>query len=315
MVYFLTFECKWTQSGPYLKIPNSEHEIMDPDCRTSSSNHATNNRDDVKTQIAASINDVGSLKRGVALLKILATAGARGLALTEIAARASIPHPTAHRVLRQLVDERLVARNDELKRYRLGPLAFELGMAGSTMYDLRDLCEDAMDQLSDKTTDTVYMVVRSGFDAVCMHRHEGSFPIRTLVLEVGSRRPLGVGAGGLALLAALDDQERAEVINRVGPKLGSFRGMSIEVLEKTSARARLEGFAIVQDTVNLGVSAVGHVFRDGMDQPLGALSVAALSHRMTRTRLVQIGALLKDSCAEVELRLRSVRSNGWHFGP
>lgn len=259
--------------------------------------------------------DVGSLKRGVALLKILATAGARGLALTEVASRASLPHPTVHRVLRQLVDERLVARNDELKRYRLGPLAFELGMAGSTMYDLRDLCDAAMDRLSEETNDTVYLVVRSGFDAVCMHRHEGSFPIRTLVLDVGSRRPLGVGAGGLALLAALEDEERAEVIARVGPKLASFRGMSIDLLERTSSRARLEGFSIVQDTVNLGVSAVGHVFRDGMNQPLGALSVAALSHRMTRARLVQIGSVLKDCCADVELRLRSVRSNGWHYGP
>ncbi len=264
---------------------------------------------------ASKAADAGSLKRGVMLLKILATAGARGLALTEIAARAELPHPTVHRVLRQLSEERLVARNEELKRYRLGPLAFELGLAGATMYDLRDLCEEVMDRLSAETGDTIYLVVRSGFDAVCVHRHEGSFPIRTLVLDVGSRRPLGVGAGGLALLAAMDDEERAEVINRIGPKLKAFRGVTTSFLERASIQARQDGFAIIQDTVNLGVSAVGHVFRDGMGQPLGALSVAALSHRMGRSRLQHIGALLHDCCAEVEKRLRIHRRNGWQFGP
>lgn len=263
---------------------------------------------------AAKAADAGSLKRGVMLLKILATAGSRGLALTEIAARAELPHPTVHRVLRQLSDERLVARNEELKRYRLGPLAFELGLAGATMYDLRDLCEEVMDRLSAETGDTIYLVVRSGFDAVCMHRHEGSFPIRTLVLDVGSRRPLGVGAGGLALLAALEDEERAEVIARIEPKLAAFRGVTTSFLEGASVRAREEGFAIVQDTVNLGVSAVGHAFRDAMGQALGALSVAALSHRMSRQRLQHIGALLADCCTDVEKRLRIHRRDGWHFG-
>ena len=259
--------------------------------------------------------DGGSLRRGVMLLKILASAGTRGLALIEICTRSGLPHPTVHRVLRQLIAERLVARSDELKRYRLGPLAFELGMAGATMYDIRDLCEDAMVRLLAETDDTVYLVVRSGFDAVCMHRLEGSFPIRALVLDVGSRRPLGVGAGGLALLAALSDEERAEVIERVSPRLSPFRGVTPSVLERASGRARQEGFAIIQDTVNLGVSAVGHAFRDGMGQPFGALSVAALSHRMGRERLRRIGALLQESCLEVERRLKLPGRNGWHCTP
>ena len=146
--------------------------------------------------------DAGSLKRGVRLLRLLATAGAGGSALTELAAQAGLPHPSAHRVLKQLQAERLVEHHPDTRRYRLGPLAFELGLAASTQFDMRDLCEAAMQRLASVSADTVYLVGRSGFDAVCLHRVEGAFPIRTLVLEVGSRRPLGVGAGGLAVLAA-----------------------------------------------------------------------------------------------------------------
>jgi DNA-binding IclR family transcriptional regulator len=257
-------------------------------------------------------SDAGSLKRGVVILKILATAGARGLALTEVAARAGVPHPTAHRVLRQLANEGLIARNDELKRYRLGPLAFELGMAGSTMYDLHDLCDDAMEALTKTTGDTVYLVLRSGFEAVCMHRREGSFPIKTLVLDVGSRRPLGVGAGGLAILAATEDEEQAEIIERVAHKLASFRGLTAAAVKEACARTRKIGAAVIQNKITLGVTAVGQPFRNAMGQPIGALSVAALAHRMTAKRIQWISGLLIESCGKVERKLYARRRNGWH---
>jgi DNA-binding IclR family transcriptional regulator len=259
--------------------------------------------------------DAGSLKRGVQILKILATVGARGLALTEIADRAGLPHPSAHRVLRQLLDDRLVSRNEDIKRYRLGPVAFELGIACSTMYgDLRDICSNAMEMLSEQTGDTSFLVVRSGFDAVCMHRHEGEFPIRALVLDIGGRRPLGVGAAGLALLAAIEDDEGRQIIERVGPKLHAFGGMTAGDLERACVRTRKEGVAIIHDKLSLGVSAVGLAFFDGLGQPVGALSVAALSHRMTGERVKRIAALLRDGCADVARHMNRKHLNGWKTG-
>ncbi|WP_353235707.1 IclR family transcriptional regulator [Diaphorobacter ruginosibacter] len=262
----------------------------------------------------ATSTDAGSLKRGVQLLKILATAGSRGLSLTEIAARTELPHPSVHRILQQLSDERLVDRHAELKRYRLGPLAFELGVAGSTMYDIRDLCNPAMQSLADATEDTVYLVIRSGFDAVCMHRIEGSFPIRTLVLEVGSRRPLGVGAGGLAILAAIGQQEQEDVIARVGAQLADFGRLTAQSVGEACAAANARGAAVIEGTINFGVTAVGHPFRDAMGQAVGALSVAALSQRMTNQRIQTMTRQLRGACAEVESRLRSRQRLGWVAG-
>ena len=261
-----------------------------------------------------STNDAGSLKRGVLLLKLLATAGPRGLPLTELAARAQLPHPSVHRVLKQLSAERLVDQNPEFKRYRLGPLAFELGMASSTMYDIRDLCDPSMDTLAKATEDTVYLVVRSGFDAVCLHRREGSFPIRTLVLDVGSRRPLGVGAGGLAILAAIGEEQRTEIIDRIAPSLHPFGKLTAGVVAQACLQTRERGVSLIQDTINFGVTAVGHPFHDSLGQVIGALSVAALSQRMTHMRIRQISGLLQTACAEVEGRLRGQVRAGWQAG-
>jgi DNA-binding IclR family transcriptional regulator len=248
--------------------------------------------------------EAGSLKRGVALLKLMATAGPRGLALTELAAAAGIPHPSAHRVLTLLIEERLAEQNRESRRYRLGPLAFELGVAGSTMYDIRDLCEPAMRELSRETDDTCYLIVRSGFDAVCMHRVEGSFPIQALVLQVGSRRPLGVGAGGLAILSEIESGERAAIIGRVAPALSAFGDLNEAGLTEACERAREAGMAVIRNRVTLGIAAVGVCFRDSMGQPIAALSVAALTQRMTARRIARIGELLRGSSRGVEQLLR-----------
>lgn len=256
-------------------------------------------------------SDAGSLKRGVGLLKLLATAGARGLALTELADRMAIPHPSVHRVLWQLIEERLVDHDAETRRYRLGPLAFELGMAGSTFHDIRDLCDPPMAALAKETEDTVYLVVRSGFDAVCMHRREGDFPIRALVLEVGSRRPLGVGAGGLAVLAAMaDPAERDEIITRVAPNLRAFGDLDEAGLREACERTRDTGRSLIQNRVSLGIAAVGVHFGNPAGQPVGALSVAALTQRMTVRRIQSITQLLQAACAEVEQRLR-LRDDRW----
>ena len=258
--------------------------------------------------------DAGSLKRGVVLLKLLATAGSRGLPLTELAAKSGVPHPSAHRVLKQLTVESLAEHNPETRRYRLGPLAFELGLAGSTMFDMRDVCVPDMLALSESTGDTVYLVARSGFDAVCMHRLEGSFPIRTLTLEVGSRRPLGVGAGGLAILAIIAEPERDQVIQRVAPGLHQFGGLTEETLASACKKARSFGASVVQDTVNFGVTAVGKAFRNTMGQPVAAISVAAMGQRMPAARIRKIAAELEVACRNVEHKLRGHQRGNWHAG-
>jgi DNA-binding IclR family transcriptional regulator len=253
---------------------------------------------------STSRSDAGSLKRGVVLMKLLATGGRRGLALTELATAAALPHPSVHRVLQQLIEEGLAEHNYETRRYKLGRLAFELGIAGSVMYDIRDLCAPSMESLARATGDTVYLVIRSSFDAVCMHRLEGSFPIRTLVLEVGSRRPLGVGAGGLAILAATSREERAVIVARVAPNLSKFARLTATSLNEACDTAGKVGYAVIRDRVNLGVSAVGLHFNDSMGRPSGALSVAAMSQRMTEPRVLKIAAALRSATAEVERRLR-----------
>lgn len=251
-------------------------------------------------------DDVGTIRRANLLLRLLATAGKRGLALTEISSRSALPHPTVHRLLKQLNNEGLIFQHEESRRYLLGPVAYELGLAAAEIFDLRHVCRPILEKISRETEDTSYFVMRSGFDAVCIDRMEGSFPIRTITLEIGSRRPLGVGAGGLAILAACSDDECERILQATAPRLPDFGKLDVEQQREAVAGARKAGYALVKNRVTLGVTAIGIPFHDSMRRPIGAISVGAIDTRMRGQRGRDIAQMLREQVAEIEKAIRQL---------
>lgn len=167
------------------------------------------------------------------MLRLLATAGRYGLALTQLSEAAKLPHSTAHRLLRRLIAGRMVVQRESNKRYVLGPLAFEPGLAATQIYDLREPCRPILMRLPGEIGDTVYLTVRSGNESVCEDRYEGPSTIRVITLEVDSRRPLGLGAGGLAILSAMPEEEREHAIASIAQ-----RHSDDQALQEHPARSR-----------------------------------------------------------------------------
>jgi DNA-binding IclR family transcriptional regulator len=254
----------------------------------------------------SSKDDIGTIRRANLLLRLLATAGKRGMALTEISSRSALPHPTVHRLLKQLNSEGLIFQHGESRRYLLGPVTYELGLAAAEIFDLRHVCRPVLEKLSEETEDTSYFVMRSGFDAVCIDRIEGTFPIRTITLEIGSRRPLGVGAGGLAILAACSDDECERILQATAVRLPDFGKLSISQQREAIAGTREAGYALVKNRVTLGVTALGMPFHDSMRRPIGALSVGAIDSRMREQRRRQIAQLLKEQISRIEKAIRDL---------
>jgi DNA-binding IclR family transcriptional regulator len=256
----------------------------------------------------SSVERPGLLHRAFAIMRFLATKGSRGGALTEIARHAELPHPTTHRLLHQLIVEGMVTQLENERRYALGSLAFELGLSAAQQFDIRGLCRPILERLALDAGDTAYLVLRSGHEAVCVDLQEGPSPIRVITLQVGSRRPLGVGAGGMALLAALPVMERENVLDAIQPQLDSEWGMSRDFLTSSIEETHRKGYTLIRNRVNAGVSAMGRHFTDATGRPIASLSVAAINERMTPVRIKTMATLLARSTQEIGLALRS--SNG-----
>lgn len=245
-----------------------------------------------------------SVERSLQLVRLLATAGRRGLALTDLARMTDLSHSTVHRLLQQLVSERLASQMDQSRRYALGPLAYELGIAAAPRFDIWQPARALLRAFAEEVGDTVYLVARSGMEAVCLERIEGPSPVRVLTLDAGSRRPLGLGAGGLAILAALPEDERRPVIDSVASAVFAPGAMTIASLSASIDEYQRNGYAHVRNRVTLGTSAIGVHIGDILGRPIAAISVAAIDSRMDRQRIAVLAKQLHGMARQIQHTLR-----------
>lgn len=254
----------------------------------------------------------GPLQRGSALLRFMAASGMRGLPLSQLSAKSGMAHSTVHRLLAHLIQEGLAIQIETTRRYALGPLAFELGLAAAQRYDLRGIFRPTLERVAAEAADTAYVHIRSGFEAVCLDMVEGPAAIRVVPLRIGSRRPLGLGAGGLAILAQLDDEEREEVVAEVAPRIEREWNFSEEALRASLTESRRNRFALICNRVTPGVTALGVAYRDSMGRVSGALTIAAPNERMTPTRITAMHRLLMHAVKQAEQAWKGLRSGATH---
>ena len=220
-----------------------------------------------------------SLERGVTLLRLLAAHQRYGLTLTEASTLSGLDISTTQRMLKALVRVRLAVRNPD-KRYGLGMLTFELGLAATQRVALIDELRPVLRNVAGLTGDTAYLVARSGDEAVCLAREEGHFPIRTLILEIGGRRPLGLGAGSLHLLAQFPEDEVEAVIQRNEPYYREYHQIDAQILREAVREARRVGYGLTHARLTGGVSGVGIALPNFEGRPYAAISIACISSRL-----------------------------------
>src|SRR5437868_12818535 len=158
------------------------------------------------------IDPNGGIHRTVGLLRLLASADGRGMRLKDIADAVGLPRPTAHRMLASLIAEGMVERDQGAKHYRLGLDLFVLAARAGNPINLRELCRPALLRLTGSLGETIFLLVRSGFDAVCIDRTAGPLPLRTFTCDIGGSVMLGISQVSIALLAHHTAREQSEIL-------------------------------------------------------------------------------------------------------
>lgn len=249
-----------------------------------------------------------TIKRAASVLRALSEHDASGMRLSDLAAATGLHKATAYRILATLIGEGLVEQ-DQRRRYHLGAETWVLGMAAAPRFDIRQLAAPALDRIAEATGDTVFLSIQSNLEAICIDRREGAFPIRTLTLEIGSRRPLGVGAGSLALLAFLPDDEIEQTIAANAKSLARYHGFEPDDLRMLVAEARANGYSFNNARIVPGMSAVGVPVFGYRDRPAAALSCAAISNRMEQDRRATIVALLLEEAKAIARQLDPLKAD------
>lgn len=250
-----------------------------------------------------------SIERTIALLRELAMYGPRGAKASELTSRLDMEYPTVHRMIRCLVAQRMIEKTADRQRYSLGPLVYELGLSVPSRMNLREQCEGITSRIAELTGDTVFLNVRSGLDVLCIDRKEGTFPIKTLIFEIGNRRPLGIGAGGIALLMNLPDDELENVISANSDRLRAFGFITSKNVLARVRRAREQGYVFTEDIVIRGVSAISLPFGGQHGIPAAAISVASVPSRMPSSRHPELVIFLKNEIKTLEKNMSIGQKN------
>ena len=224
--------------------------------------------------------------------RLLAVVGAfderhRSLSLSEIARRAEIPLPTAHRLVGELVDGQALHRRDD-GRYVIGRLVWEAGLLAPVQGRLRQVAEPYLHDVYAATLATVHLAVRDGDEVLYLHRMQGRASV-PIVSTVGSRLPFHCTGVGKVLLA----HAPPDVNDRALARLTRITPHTItrpDVLSAQLDRIRRDGVATTSEEMSLGACSLAVPVVQASDGGVVA-SIGVVVATLKRDRQRLLGAL------------------------
>lgn len=240
-----------------------------------------------------------TLARAVVIVKAVATRPMQGWRLTDLATFCGFDKGSTHRMLAGLVRERLVEQRCGDRHYLPGPLLFELGLGVPRLASLAKRCAPALAHLARNSPGVALLFLPSGDEFVCVDR-AGAATIMGLSIEVGTRRPLLVSAGGVAMLLALPEAEQEHIVQANLRQLRSFSAPRLAAVQKMLLRSRRYGFGVNLGDLAPGIHAFGVPLIDTHGRPFASISIVGRAQAMPRARSIEFEALLRAEAARIE---------------
>ncbi|HEY9571836.1 MAG TPA: IclR family transcriptional regulator [Pusillimonas sp.] len=232
-----------------------------------------------------------TLRRGLQILRTLQENPESGLNVSSLARITGLQRPTVYRLLAALVESGFVKNVSGTKRF----IASQNAAIAAADQDPRiELAFPVMQKLALLTGDAVFLVVRDEYESVSLWREIGPYPVQILATFAGKRQPLGVGSGGMALLAKLDDATVEDIITHNGTQIEQYGGMSAREMRQLVQNTRTRGYAVVGNYAVRGALGVGCALCDAKGHPYLAISVTAITERMPATRQREIAGLIQE---------------------
>ncbi|MEV6900422.1 IclR family transcriptional regulator C-terminal domain-containing protein [Amycolatopsis sp. NPDC051372] len=197
---------------------------------------------------------VTSLARGLTVLRAFGPDQPE-MSLSQVAAATGLSPAAARRFLLTLVELGYLAQVD--KRFVLTPRVLELSAGYTRAMNLSSLAQPLLQRVRDETGDSVSLTALAGTDIlhVC---HVQTDRLMRFAITPGARVPAYVSASGRAILA----HERPAVVDAffvaatLAPRTASTI-TSAESLRGSLAQARQDGYAVVVDELDVGITALG----------------------------------------------------------
>ncbi len=254
-----------------------------------------------------------TIDRVGAILRALEHGPQQGMMVAQVAEATGFDKATTYRAMVSMERTGLIDRDPESRRFRLGVYLFSLGAKTAQRFSILNLAREALESLVHDTSDTVFLSVRNKYDSVCIDSLCGSYPIKAQTLSIGERVPLGLSAGGLAMLATMTDEEVQHAMQYNAAAIKQFHRLQPEQIYQHVQETRVRGYAHYSGHIIAGMSGVARAIRDARGKGVAVLSVTALLDRMSAERVQFIAQKLQECVLKVEQK--NVLFSHWGHSP
>ncbi|RWD16645.1 MAG: IclR family transcriptional regulator [Mesorhizobium sp.] len=227
---------------------------------------------------ASSRDHVGSLERGLAVMEVLARYPA-GMTLTEMAEEAGLTRAGARRFLLTLVNAGYATQSGRL--FSLSPRLLTIARTWLGSASLWSFAAPIMREVAGQFDEACNAAVLSGEDVVYVARIPGR-RILSVALDVGTRLPAYCTSMGRVLLSGLPADEMKTFLADAKIEPRTPRAItSRAALGKAIDKAGADGFAIVDEELELGLRSIAVPISDRTGQVVAAINVSTQSARFS----------------------------------
>jgi DNA-binding IclR family transcriptional regulator len=247
-----------------------------------------------------SASGLQSVSRALRSLELIAEAGELGV--SELGRRLGVHKATASRLAATLAERGLIERDPLNDRYRLGFGLIRLAGAAMAGLDLVRTARPIIEDLAERTRETVNLGVLSGDEVIYTDQASGARSIVS-VNWVGRRTPLHATASGKALLAYLGPEEQDRLLAHPMPRCTPRTVTDPGALREQLAEVRQRGYASTYEELEEGLNAVAAPVLRADRRVVASLSVSGPAFRLRRVDVPAAGKLAVEAATTVSRRL------------
>lgn len=231
---------------------------------------------------AESKQHLQSLERGMAVIQVFSREHP-ALTLSEVARLTGMTRATARRILLTL--EKLGHVRSDGRRFSLTPRVLTLGWAYLSSLNLWEIAQPLMEDLVQETHESCSAATLDLPDIVYVARVP-TRRIMTIALGVGTRLPAHATSMGRVLLADLPQAELdAYLANYELERFTPHTIVEPDALRAVVADVRSQGWALVDQELEIGLRSVAAPIRGASGRTIAALNASAAAARVSKEEL------------------------------
>ena len=242
------------------------------------------------------------LERTLGMLELLSQQES-GMELAALAEQLNMPKSATHRLLADLVRYGYVRQSRDLGEYMLTTKLVSLGLSYLSKTGVVDVAQPLLDRLAEQTGELVRLSVVDGDRLTWVARAQGARQGLRYDPDMGSIARLSCSSSGWAWLSTMSDDDALALVSRQGlglpAEFGPQAPATLKQLLKALQETRKRGFAVTEETYTGGLNAMAAPVGLVGQLPMGTISVAGPSARLTRERMLALGNDLLSCAAQL----------------